>query len=191
MKSREFAAALMIVSVLALPMTVNAQGRRQDDRRSRPRMGETAETGRRMPHMARIDWLERLKQEDPEEFERLQKLREEDPEQFRAMIRDRVKERLGGAIREALNRHDERCRELSLQYHMAESEDQKEALRKELAEAVHAAFDARLQDQEKFVEHLAKQLEHLKQRIETRRSKRQEICRRRLEELTEDPALRW
>ena len=46
----------------------------------------------------RGDWLEKMKEQNPEEFERLQKLREEDPEAFREEMRSRIKERFDGMM---------------------------------------------------------------------------------------------
>lgn len=137
------------------------------------------------------DWLETMQTENPEEYERLQKLREDDPDAFREEMRRRVRDRFSGMMRQRGGKLDATCQALRTKYHAADSADAKAAVKAELETAVFEAFDARLSGQKKMVAQLEAQLERLKNRIASREKNRGEICQRRLDELTQDPALGW
>lgn len=141
-------------------------------------------------HM-RGEWLEKMKAENPEEFEKLQKLREEDPEAFRQAVRAHVKDRFAGMIGPENAELEKTCRELASEFRLAESDEKKAEIKKQIEEAVRAAFDARLARQKTFVAQLERQLEQLKQQIANREENREVICDQRISELTESPALRW
>ncbi len=137
------------------------------------------------------EWFERLRRENPEEFERLQKLREENPEAFRELMRDKMRERLGGSLRSGGERFDSRSQELASSYRKAKTEEERAALRVQLEAAVLESFDARLEMQRQMVDNLEKRLAELREQVATRQANRGDICDQRVKELLEDPALRW
>ncbi len=77
---------MLVTPMLFLVIDVNAQHRR-DSHGPAPRDG--AQQRRPAEH-----WLESIRQEDPQEFERLKKLRQESPETFSSELRKRIRERM-------------------------------------------------------------------------------------------------
>ncbi len=145
-------------------------------------------------------FMERLRQERPELHERLSRLYREDRPRFfqevREMMRERAPEQAGEGgrgpgrvLRESPE--EQKCAELSRLYLEARDEAEKERLKGELAEAVHAAFEARLRASKERVARLEEQLADFRQRLERMEANRDRICQDRVEELTKPPELRW
>ncbi|MDT8389035.1 MAG: hypothetical protein RRC34_00815 [Lentisphaeria bacterium] len=186
-----------IIPVCALLLTALMAGAQSDDGAARP-TDKNRGAAERFEHrrggdagFARGDWLERLKSENPEEFERLQKMREEDPEAFREEMRARMKKRATGFVKQHGGKLDAEAKTLGEKYARAESEAEKAAIKAELETTVYQAFDSRLDAQKKVIAHLEKQLERLKQQVADREKNREAICRDRVDTLTGDPNLRW
>lgn len=172
--------------------------------------------GRRGPVMDMLEqYRDKLKKEDPAEFERLMKLKDTDPEAFRKEIRERVMRDGGmremarenfanregmpggreGGMRDMMRPRpmpeDEKCLDLARQYHDARTPAEKEKLKTDLQAAINLAFEKRLVTQRERVEKMDQQLKQIRDGIATREKNRDKICAERLTELTKDPALRW
>lgn len=120
---------------------------------------------KRIAHASRrIKHLEHMKQNDPESFERSVQL-----------IREQTKtRRLGKAYREA------------------ESEKEKEKIKADLKENLDALFDMKLAGIQSRVEELEEQMAELKKHAEERKKNKDEIVRRRLDNLTaREKGLEW
>jgi hypothetical protein len=183
---------VLAVLVLLGPLSEAQEMRREGrERGRRPFLAAREDADGVKPPFLAGKWMERLKQDNPDEFRRMQELREEDPERFQQVVRERLRDRVGSTLKEMVGRYDDRARELSRKYHEATSEEQKAELRQQLEDAVGEAFDARLSGQKRLLKRLEEQLDNLRGRIETREAHKDEICRQRLQELTRDPDLRW
>ena len=117
--------------------------------------------------------------------------REEDPEAFREAMGRIVRKRLEKGMRQHRDRLDAGCQELSRKYYAAEGEEEKAAVKKELEAQVQNAFDERMKAQKAMVVQMEQRLDALRRMVKERESKREEICKKRVDELTADPDLRW
>lgn len=185
---------MSVCALLLVPFVVSAQS--EDD--SMPRAGKKRGGAERFEHrrggapaFARGEWLERLKSEDPEEFDRLQKMRQEDPEAFREEMHARMKKRMVGFVKQRSGKLDSEAKELAQKYGLVESEEEKAVIKAELEKKIYQAFDNRMEGQKKLIAHLEKQLEQLKKQVAEREENRETICRKRLDSLTANPNLRW
>ena len=137
------------------------------------------------------DVLERYREQNPEEFERLRKLREEDPETFRTEMQERMRERFGAAMQARNSEFDRESTELAAQYRQAKTDEERAVLKAKIEAAVQAAFDRRIEANREMIKNLEDQISRLKEQVSERESRRQEICSKRLEELIGDPGLKW
>lgn len=155
--------------------------------------------GMRGPGVQRPDkqrWIQRLRQENPEEFERLRRLREENPDEFRREARERIQERMaqpgpGQGPRHPAAESERECHELTRLYHDAQTAEEKERIRADLSKALEESFNKRLEAQKERLARLEKEIERIRTYVEEREANRAKICGTRLQELTQDPALRW
>jgi hypothetical protein len=147
--------------------------------------------GRERPAKAAQNWLARLKQESPEEFERLMSLQEENPQQFRQEIGKMMKERWRKGHAGALRQEEKEFRELAQKYREADSIAEKQELEKKLDEKIRASFDDKMQKRLESLEQMEQKLLRLRKAVEERQANRDKICQARLEELLRDPKLRW
>lgn len=192
MKTQKLTILLLVGLFSVVSLSMNAQEEQNTNRgrhRQSPGEGENGHFHRSPGFKG--GWLERLKTENPEEFERLQKLRDEDPEKFREEIRRMSKERFGGMIRQKGRQLEAKCRELSQKYRDAEGEADKAAAKEQLQVAVKEAFDARVAAQKEMVKNLEEQLAKLKKQIAEREENREKICEERVESLIKGPTQRW
>ena len=187
---------MMVLTVLAfglgtLPAALIAQEMERPMMGRGPRHTESDEHGPRGP-MARLHaWIEELKENDPDEYERLMALREEDPQAFRQEIRKRLGERMKQHMRQHAGPEEQKCMELARRYHAADSAGEKAEIKEQLEDAVQAAFDARLEQQETMLEKMEERLDQLREHLATRKAHREKICDERVDELTANPAVRW
>lgn len=137
------------------------------------------------------EWIERFREENPEEFNRLMEVRRQNPDKFRQEIRERMKDRLRERGDRVGNEEERELRELAKAYHTAESEAEKAELKAEIKEVIYAVFDERMERATDRLERMEQELDRLRDRLEKRRRNREEICLERVEELTRDPALKW
>lgn len=134
--------------------------------------------------------MQRLQEENPEEFRRLMQLRQENPEQFQGELRDLVRRRMQKRAGAGRN-HENQALNLARQYREAESEEDKARLRDELEQSVRQAFDADLSQREEMVENMERKITELRQMLVRRRENKTRICADRVEELLRDPELKW
>jgi hypothetical protein len=76
--------------------------------------------------------------------------------------------------------------ELARQYVKAEKEEDKREIRKKLTDVLNKEFDARLQQQQKELEELEKQIAHLRTVLRKRSDAKDKIIDRRADQLIED-----
>jgi hypothetical protein len=155
-----------------------------------PRPGRGREHGERaMRHVK--EWIEQLKTENPEEYEKLMKLREKDPEAFRQALHTRLRDKMGDRIRQMHEASEGETIELAERYHAAETAEEKAEVKEQLTAAVKKAFDERIATQKEMLKRMEEKLTEFRERMEKRKAKRDEICAERIEQLTRDPALKW
>ncbi len=139
-------------------------------------------------------FLEALRRENPEKYERLVKLREEDRQAFFKELREMLQARRGnkGAGRGRKPAPEElRCRELSRQYHAARDPAEKERLKEELETAVEEAFEARLNGSKERLARIEQEMARFRENIQRLEANREKICETRVQELTRPPELKW
>lgn len=147
--------------------------------------------------------LQRLKADNPAEFERLKALRENDPEAFRKEVREKFREggvlgrgegpagRDGSDMRPRSIPEEEACIELSHKFNEAKDPADKEKLKTDLKAAIAVAFEKRLAAQRERIDKMEQSLKSIREQIVAREKNRDDVCKARLEELTKDPSLRW
>lgn len=196
----------IVAVVVSLALTVTDQALCQWERdEARPR--RTRRTERVDPAKAEEEYLQFLKENLPSEFKemkdeleelkednpdaygrkiqrgyrhmhRMQKMKEKDPERFENQIKMMSQER--------------ECRKLSREYRQAESAQEKEKIKAELTEILGKLFDSRLIEDEARVKALEEEISRLRERAAERKKNKDEIVKRRFEELTgEADDLRW
>lgn len=157
-----------------------------------PRLGEGFARGREglggMPA-----FLERLRLEAPETFERLSKLYHEDRQAFMREAKDMALARGMKRGRSGPGRVPEeaQCAALSKLYHETEDETKKGEVKKQLEKAIAEAFEARMASSRQRITRLEKQLAAFRENIARLEKNREGICRARLDELTREPELKW
>lgn len=138
--------------------------------------------------------LRKLRDGDPEQFEQMKKLFHDDPELFRqkarALLRDQDHADRGEDDN-AMREQERRTRELVGTFRAAQSDEERDAIRAELATQLAEIFDHKLALQEQRMQELEGKLETMRQYALKRREARQQIIDRRLDELLRDPGLRW
>ncbi|MBN2449126.1 MAG: hypothetical protein JXR77_01985 [Lentisphaeria bacterium] len=155
------------------------------------------------------NFLDRLKQSNPEEFERLSTLYRTDRQQFMQEIRRIMQERglqmdpeqgpqprrafpaMGMMGEPRARPEEEKCQELARLYAETADGQEKTAIRQELQAAVQEAFEARLGNSRERIAHLEEQLTKFRQHLQNLEENRDAICRARVEELTRPPELKW
>jgi len=202
---------LLLFSTALLAQDGDAAGDRPKKDRDRPRMGDAVKhrtDWRERSHRLRGEfpqrakrkwdpstqfkgWLEQIKKEDPEKFEKLMKLRETNPDEFRKQISALARKRFQKRRLENMPPEERRCIELSRQYARTENPDEKAQIKAQLQEAVEKAFDARIRERLERLERMESELKRIRGQIEERKENRGRICTARVEELTRDPRLRW
>jgi len=126
--------------------------------------------------------FEKLRNENPEEFERLMRLREEKPQVFLQELRKMTSDK---------GTEEDKCHELSRLYHDTEDPAEKERVKAELREVVLAAFDARIELHRRRLVEVENRLAGMRKKLEEREAGRTEVCEERLRELTKNPTLNW
>ena len=152
--------------------------------------------------------MEELRRQKPEEFRRLMELRKTDPQAFKAELRQHLGRgrrfqtqgppgaeggRGGPRMMRPGNRDplEQRCQELGRQVRNAETQEDKDRLLVQLATAVDDAFTRRIDEHRTRLTQMEKQLEAMRTSIAQREANQDQICQRRVDELTRDPALNW
>jgi hypothetical protein len=124
----------------------------------------------------------RLEVEDPEEFEELMKLRQENPEKFREEFKEKIKE-----MREAKEKEMKKIRDLSEQY----LNNKDEGAKTEIKGILTNDFDKRLAAEKNRLSKEDERAKKMKERVEKREKMKDQIISAKLEEIIEDPDLKW
>ena len=153
------------------------------------------------PEASFVDqWLDHLKEKDPDEYARLQKLRETSPDEFRQALHEKLKQERS---RYQLGRHnrppispeiaqlEKETMDISIQYRQTTDSNQKEKIREELRQKIETLFDLREKNRQEHIRRIEADLTHLKKSVQERQAHRDEIIERRLQELTDADGLKW
>ncbi|NLF16990.1 MAG: hypothetical protein GX595_07005 [Lentisphaerae bacterium] len=149
--------------------------------------------------MAPAEFMERLRQERPEEHERLSRLYREDPKRFfqetQALVRE-MGVQLGaahpaGARLRRESPEEQACLDLSRRFREAADPAAQAQLKTELAAAIETAFEARLKASKERIARLEKQLLEVREKLQRLEANREAICAERLQDLTQPDDLRW
>ena len=158
--------------------------------------------------------MQRWKEKDPAEFERMQRLREEDPEAFRAELhkklealrRDKGMGGRGEGERKfpgggpggdfdpgdpALKASETKIHDLAEAWRKANGDEEKAQARAKLQSALGEAFDRRENVRRERLAQMEKKISELRSTLEQRQAQRETIIEKRLEELTSGNALSW
>ncbi len=104
-------------------------------------------------------FMEKLKKQDPETYEKLEKLRVTDRNAYFAELRKLLPSR--PMVPNKVGQLDHKCQKLSQQYHEARTDGEKEAIRKELVQAVEEATDAMITDMKERLKMMSERLAEL------------------------------
>ena len=104
-------------------------------------------------------FMEKLKTQDPETYQKLEKLRVTDRNAYFAELRKLLPAR--PMVPNKVGQLDFKCQKLSQQYHEARTEGEKEAIRKELIQAVEEATDAMIADMKERLKMMSERLAEL------------------------------
>lgn len=142
------------------------------ERGQRPHGDDRRQFGEQLRQM-----MERLRQERPEEFQRLEQLKKTDRAAYFEEIRKLMPRRPWFPSKvEKLDRH---CFDLSRQYRQARTEQEREAIRGELRKSVEQATDAMIAD-------LRQRLERMERRLGEMETNRGRMIEDRLRMLTRE-----
>ena len=115
---------------------------------------------------------ERLQKEKPEEVERLENLKRTNREEYFRELRKLFPQQV--RVPSQTMKLDQKCWELGRQYRIARTEEERNAIRKELEEMVEKSFEAMVQESKDRLEMLQKKLEDMQKN-------KDDINRQRLE----------
>ncbi|MFT5127780.1 MAG: hypothetical protein ACI8W8_001387 [Rhodothermales bacterium] len=123
--------------------------------------------------------FDRLRREDPTQFEELAKLRKNDPEAYKQRIIEITRE-YGERYKRG---RDEvrRIMDVAKRYQASEDEAEKATLRSELEALVAASFDKQIEEKEAWIKKLATDLDEQRERLAERRTERDSLIKERLE----------
>lgn len=166
-------------------------------------------------------FLEILRQQNPQEFDRLKNLRESDPAAFRKELHERLqqerekrglpggpgddlREHMGRRIMEGgpgpegmnvrspeIDRLEKASRDLAQSYRNATGEAEKARLQAELKQNLEQAFDLREQLRRERFQQMEARVRKVREMMDQRQAQRDAIINRRLQELTEGEKLAW
>lgn len=121
-----------------------------------------------------------------DEKKELEELRKTDRDGFRKKIRELVKK-----YKKQLEQEQKEVRSFAKKIRNADTEAEKSKLKEELRSKLRKQFDAKMAINRRNYKQAGKRLEELKKRLDAREAKADVIIERRLQELTEDPDLKW
>lgn len=149
-----------------------------------PRVQKDGERGGQRPQGV-IEYLKKLKENDPEEFNRLEKLRAEDPQAFRNELRKNAWGRKeNGRSRYGNQPHPLQAEILKVQ--MAKTEAEKAEAIAELRLKVSERVEINLEEREEAIEKIRNKLKQLEEQNEQERIRREEIIDHHLERILEN-----
>lgn len=214
---RRHGLALMLISMVSLSAPAQPPAHEADA--PPPPMGEPRGPGPG-GHPPVHRFFEHIKKTNPEEFERLRQLRESDPEAFREELTRRLtearqrREEVGGVKpggrRDAefrphprgdadamqvdspeLDRLELETRERARSVREAGTADEREKARAALKASLEKSFDLRERLRAERLAKMETRLKKIRQMLDERQGRRDEIIERRVRELTDSEPLAW
>ncbi|MDF3128052.1 hypothetical protein P0Y35_02465 [Kiritimatiellaeota bacterium B1221] len=129
-----------------------------------------------------IDYLQKLKATNPEEFNRLEKLRQEDPQAFRNELRKNAWGRQqGGKFRQGLQAHPLQAEIEKIR--SAQTEAEKEAAIADLRLKVSERIAENQKEREEAIEKIRRKLKQLEEQNEQEKIRREEIIDHHLQRI--------
>ncbi|MBR4899632.1 MAG: hypothetical protein IKZ46_01710 [Victivallales bacterium] len=119
---------------------------------------------------------ERLQKEKPEEVARLEKLKSTNREEYFRELRKLFPQQV--RVPNQTMKLDQQCWELGRQYKIARTEEERQAIRKELEEMVEKSFEAMVQEAKDRLETLEKKLQDMEKNKEKINKQRLEMFMR-------------
>ena len=119
---------------------------------------------------------ERLQKEKPEEVARLEKLKSTNREEYFRELRKLFPQQV--RVPNQTMKLDQQCWELGRQYKIARTEEERQAIRKELEEMVEKSFEALVQEAKDRLETLEKKLQDMEKNKEKINKQRLELFMR-------------
>jgi molecular chaperone DnaK (HSP70) len=188
MKNAKIAIATMFAGMLiGLPIIAEDSGGEGDEGRA-PETKKCEQRGskERMEGEGRGGHLKsafsRLEVENPEKFEELKKLREENPEKFRQEAKEALEE-----MKKEREEERAKMRELVQAYR----KDKNDSSKNELKQMLTKDFETRLSGEKNRLSKSDEMSKKVKERVEKREKMKNEIISSKLNEMLEDPDLKW
>ncbi|MBP5639453.1 MAG: hypothetical protein J6X55_08235 [Victivallales bacterium] len=123
-------------------------------------------------------FMDKLKKEQPETYQRLEKLRVSDREAYFSELRKLMPAR--PMFPNKVGKLEHECQKLSSQYHEARTDGEREAIKKELIVAVENATDAMIADMKERLKMMSERLAELEQNRQGAIDKRVEMLLRKM-----------
>lgn len=160
---------------------------RADEAEPLPAAEEDSEAG--MPNRSMrggyLRLLQQLREDNPEQYEELMQLRRQQPDQFRSALREYLHEQRRSR-NDKFAPHDQEITVLAERYHQAESEADRETLKKQLKEQLNIAFDERIERYKRHLEAMAERLERMRGELLRQQEKRDQLLKEQLDFLTHE-----
>jgi hypothetical protein len=192
-----FAGGILISSVLVAqemppPPQCDAKGPRKDFRGKNMSMpmpvmpmgenfqGNPEEMGMRMEMAEKM--FHRFAAENPDKAKELEKLRRINPQEFRMRMEGIARDQM-----EKEKKERDEIKELVGLYRETKSED----VKNKIAEKLKAQLNARLEVEKKMLAQMEEKCKKMKERVEKRENNRDEMVKSKLDNLLEDPDMKW
>lgn len=148
--------AILAIFLLCLSYAMAAE-----EKNAPPPAGHRVPLGQQFNVRDRIKtMLEDLRENEPEEYQRLMKLREENREKYLQELRQRMPEREDGRGRK-ITETDRQCWKLGEKFRQATSEQEKESIKAELSALLEQSMQLVIQDSKERLERIQAMLDHL------------------------------
>jgi len=167
---------LTLVAIFTLSLFVNAEN-------NMGKMKKCGENGRKSYMMKRAQgFLNKLKTQEPAEYQRLVKLRNSDSKAFKKALKEKVKE-IMKAKKAKFKEIQEKCRNLAKAYNEATDDSAKATIKTELEALITKTFTERLQEQVNRNREMEARLKEFKERIEKQEAEKASIIQKRVERI--------
>ena len=156
-------------------------------------------------------WIEKFKESNPQEFERLKTLREQDPEAFREEMKKLIQKSFGehmgsqmggpqmggpqmgmggGQLGGLRSEKEKEAAELVRKYHESKDNGAKEELKGKITDLAKQSFDESQEQQKKSLQSMEERLKKMKEELGKRETNKDDVVKFRLENMLRDPALK-
>ena len=137
--------------------------------------------------------LQKLRENNPEEFEKLMKLRRDDPRAFRQEVHKRFREEFKKEHPEAYKKVQEmaanrkKIYKLKKQYNKCESDEEKAAIKKKIRKLISKNFDINQELREKEIGALDKKTKELRKRLRQHAKNKKKFVDKKLNKMLNCP----